>query len=175
MRPPLAHHLDDSIGEALPASACMRAGIALLHRQRGIEHQHALIRPMLQIAVTRRIDVQIALELLENVLQRRRWRNARLHGEAQPMGLAGAVVGVLSENDHLNPLQRCRIQRIEDQRPRWIDDFASRFLTTKESRQLVHVRLIELLTQRIPPARFELDSIILGHRFTFACDGAAAP
>ncbi|MNM61961.1 hypothetical protein D3C81_732740 [compost metagenome] len=140
----------------------MGAHLALLDGQRGVEQQHALLGPVLQAAVVGRVDVQVALELLEDVLQRRRHRHARLHREAQAMGLAGAVIGVLADDHHLHLVQRRRVQRIEDQPAGRKDLLAGGLLAAQELAQRLHVGLVELLAQNGFPARFEFDAILRG-------------
>ena len=63
-------------------------------------------------------DAEVALDLLEDVVQRRRHRHARRHREAQAVRLAGAVVRVLAEDHHLHRVERRRVERGEDLRPR---------------------------------------------------------
>ncbi|MNV76385.1 hypothetical protein D3C71_1697320 [compost metagenome] len=117
---------------------------------------------MLQAAVVGRVDVQVALELLEDVLQRRRHRHARLHREAQTVGLAWAMVGVLADDHHLDPLQRRRIQRIEDQPAGRKYLLAGGLLAAQELAQRLHVGLVEFLAENGLPARFEFDAILRG-------------
>ena len=47
-------------------------------------------------------DAEVGFELLEDVLERRRGRHARAHREAQAVRLAGPVVRVLAEDQHLD-------------------------------------------------------------------------
>lgn len=79
------------------------------------------------------------------------------------MCLARPVVRVLTEDDHLHLVQRCRIERIEDQRPWRVDLLAGSVLATQELAQLVHVRLVEFTAQCGLPAGFEFDAIVVSH------------
>ncbi|MCY1536697.1 hypothetical protein D9M68_721620 [compost metagenome] len=113
----------------------------------------------------RNVDVQVALEFLVDVLQRRRRRHARLHREAQAVGLARTVVGILADDDHFHLLQRRGVQRIEDQRSRREDHLAGGLLLTQEIAQGLHVGLLELVPQGFFPALFELDPVVaISHR-----------
>ena len=87
------------IGEFLPALALVRTGIALLHRQCGIEQEHALLRPLFQVAVAGRSDAKIAFEFLVDIHQRGRNAHALAHGKTQAMGLVRPVVRILPSID----------------------------------------------------------------------------
>ena len=163
MRLMLADHFDDPIGEKLPALARVGIGVGALDGHGGVEHQHALVGPALQVAVVGDVDVQVALELFIDVHQRRRRRHARLHREAQTVGLARAVVRVLAEDHHLDLVQRRRVERVENHRARRIDFLAGRLLLAQELAQLGHVGLVELSTQCLLPARFEFDTVVSSH------------
>ncbi len=69
VRSPFADYLDDAISELLPPRLGMRSRQAPLHRERGVEHQHTLFCPALQVAMLRNVQIQVALEFLEDVLQ----------------------------------------------------------------------------------------------------------
>ncbi|MNP58571.1 hypothetical protein D3C76_1534960 [compost metagenome] len=77
-------------------------------------------------------DVQVALQFLVDIDQRRRRGHARLHRETQAMGLARTVVWVLAKNDYFHLVQRCRVERIEDQRPWRVDLLAGGVLAAQE-------------------------------------------
>ncbi len=80
-------------------------------------------------------NAEIALDLLVDVLQRRRHRHARLHGKAQPVRLAEAVVRVLAEDHHLHRVERRGIERGEDLRPRRKDARALALAIAQEHRE----------------------------------------
>ncbi|CAH0321498.1 hypothetical protein SRABI112_05338 [Pseudomonas mediterranea] len=161
-----ADHFDHPVGKMLPALARMGVGIGALHGHGGIEQQHALVGPALQVAVVGDVDVQVALQFLEDIHQRRRRGYARLHRKAQAMGLARAVVRVLTEDHDLDLVQWRGIEGIEDQRSRRVDLFAGGVLLAQEFAQLCHVGLVELGTQRLLPARFEFDTVVSSHDCT---------
>ncbi len=79
------------------------------------------------------------------------------------MRLPRPVIGILTQDDHLDLLERSRIERVEDHRPRWIDRLASGLLAPEKGTELDHVGLVELLAQRILPACLEPDAIVLSH------------
>ena len=146
---------DGGIGELLPAQRGMAVGLMGTHGQRGIEQQHTLARPPLQVAALRHRGAQVLLYLLEDILQRGRKGHTVLYREAQPVGLARLVVRVLPENDHLHLLKRTEVEGIEDEPPRRI---ACRrgVLLPDGCRQLLEIRLAELTAQLLFPCRFYL-------------------
>ena len=111
----------------------MAGGTAFLHRQTGIEQQHALPGPTQQAPVNRWRPPQIPLQLLEDVSQAR-WRPLTLgHGKGQPMCLAGPVVGVLTQDDHPHLGQGRKLQG--PQRLRRINHRTGVKATAHKSRQ----------------------------------------
>ena len=68
------------------------------------------------------------------------------------MGLAGAVVRVLSENDHPYVIQRRAVERVEAVLAGGKQDFAGLFFGSKEFRQALHVGLAELFHEMLFPA-----------------------
>ena len=134
----------------------MGASLALGHRQHRVEQQYALICPALQRAMGRYRLAQIALDFLEDILQRGGRPHTRRHRETQAMGLPRPVVGVLADDHHLDPAQRRAVQRVEDQRPRRIDLLASGLLGQQELTQLLHVGLFELVTEGLLPVLGQL-------------------
>jgi hypothetical protein len=69
--------------------------------------------PGIEAAVRRRIDPEVVAELLVDVHQRRRRGHTLSHREAEAVGLAGAVVRILSEDHDLHRLERGEVQRRE--------------------------------------------------------------
>ena len=68
---------DDLVGERLPPSALVGRGLPGAHGQRGVEQQHALACPGLEVAVCRDGSAEVARQLLVDVDQRRRDRAPR--------------------------------------------------------------------------------------------------
>src|SRR3546814_3646154 len=78
----------------------MRRGLAHLYCQNAVQKQYTLTRPMLKKAVTRRRNTQVALQFLVDVDQGRRRPHAGLYGQAKPVGLPDAMIGVLAHYHH---------------------------------------------------------------------------
>ena len=127
------------VGEAFPALALVRAGAAFLDRQHGVEQQHALPRPRQQAAVVGAGDAQVALDLLEDVVQRWRHRHAGQHRETQAVRLSRAVVRILAQDHHLHLVERRRIERREDLRPRRKDPRTGLFALAQERGEFAHL------------------------------------
>jgi hypothetical protein len=114
---PFGHVADDGVGQYLPALARVAGGLALFHRERGVEQQHAVRAHLHQTAAGLRKGgrrrAQVALQFLEDVAQRGRQRHAGRHRKRQPLGLAPAVVGVLPQDDHAHLVGRREFQRAQ--------------------------------------------------------------
>src|SRR5690554_6779054 len=76
-------NIDDPRGKGLPTPIGMRPCLPLGHGQHRVEQQYALISPALKISVSRNWMPQIALDLLVDILQRRRRTHPGLYGETQ--------------------------------------------------------------------------------------------
>ena len=109
--------LDGGVGKLLPALALVAGGLVRAHRQRGVEQQHALPRPPREVARRRHRRAQVELYLLEYVDERRREGHAVVHREAQPVGLAGLMVWVLADDDHLHAVEGAQVEGVEYELP----------------------------------------------------------
>ena len=83
-------------------------------RQNRIEHHNALLRPLDQITVVRDVTPEIIVKLLVDIYEGRRDLNSRLHGKRESVSLPRLVVRVLSQNDHLHLIQRCKMEGIKN-------------------------------------------------------------
>src|SRR6056297_3973870 len=105
-------NLDDAVRESLPAFSLVRAGLAALYREHGVEQQHTVVCPRLQAAVARDNEAEVIVQFLEDIDQRRRNPDARADREAQPVRLARPMIGILTENHDPNARRGRRVQRI---------------------------------------------------------------
>ena len=109
-----------------------------------------MIGPGLQAAVVRDLAAKIRLELLEDIQQRRRRLNAWQNREGKSVRLAGAMIGILTEYDHLR-IGIARIMKcIEDRVHVRIDMMGTVFLD-QELPQLTIIRLLQLRIQEFRP------------------------
>ena len=73
------HHFDHRICELLPAAPLMACRLAHLYRQHAVQQQHALLRPMREVAVAWRIDAKIGSQLLVYIDEAWRRTHPALH------------------------------------------------------------------------------------------------
>ena len=105
---------NDTIGKFFPADALMRVRLIFAHRQDCIEKKHTLLSPMPETTVIRHFAAEIALKLLEDIDERRRWFYARLDRKTQSVCLTRAVIRVLSQDNDLHLIVRRIMHRIEN-------------------------------------------------------------
>ncbi len=65
----------------------MRGGLSGAHGQAGVEEEHSLFGPFLQVSVIGNLKADIAVQFLENILQAGRRADAGQHRETQSVGL----------------------------------------------------------------------------------------
>mmetsp|Transcript_62280 Transcript_62280/g.167116 ORF Transcript_62280/g.167116 Transcript_62280/m.167116 type:complete len:251 (-) Transcript_62280:527-1279(-) len=142
---PLARHRrDDGVGESFPPPLLVAVGLRAAHREHGVEHEDALLGPARQAAVRGPLEPGhpgVRLQLLVHVDQAGRCGDARLDAEGQPVGLAGAVVGVLPHHHHRHLVQRAEVEGGEDLVERGEHLLARRDLAGDEFVQFLEVLL----------------------------------
>ena len=106
-----AHH---GVGEGLPAAAGVRCGFVGADREHGVEQQHSLFGPAVEVARRRYGRAGVVGDLLEDVLQRGREGNSVRDRETKPVGLSGTVIGVLADDDHFQAVERAFVEGAED-------------------------------------------------------------
>ena len=160
---------DHGVGDGFPAFALMRGGLAVLHRQRGVEQQHALPCPMAQVAVGGAGQAQIGFEFLVDIDQTGRHFHPRLDRERQAMRLPRAVIGVLTQNHDFHRIQRGQLQRGQPRACRGVNGLAAGFLRPQERAQRLRFGCGQHRGQRGLPAGG--NRIIAGHRHRFLIPG----
>ena len=116
---------DNLIRENFPAMSAMGIRLMFADGQHGVQEQYALVCPRFQTAVVRDSAAEIGGKLLEDVDERRRRRDARLYGKAQPVRLPRSVVWVLPEDDDFCVGVACKVQGIKD-----VEHIGKNFLRT---------------------------------------------
>lgn len=96
------HH---RIGKSFPASSCVRSCLVRPDGQNSVEHQHSLFRPAVEISTQRHGLTHIISHLLEDIAQRWRKIHSIIHREAQAIGLSVSVIGILTDNHHLQVIE----------------------------------------------------------------------
>ena len=117
--------------------------------------------PAFQVPVLRWRNAQVVVEFLENVHERWRRFNAKRHREAKPMSLTRIVVGVLSDDDGLDFIDRAKVEGCKNLRSGWIHHVVLRVFLQELCLDLLKVRLFELVGEQFQPRFFEFD----GHNF----------
>ena len=94
-------HGNHVVGEGFPAQRGVGMRLSGAHGEHGVEQQHALLRPALQIAVFGDLKAgDVLCQLFVNINQGWRHGHAFAHGKSQPVRLVGTMVRVLPEDDH---------------------------------------------------------------------------
>src|SRR3712207_3219431 len=125
------------------------------HGQRGIEQQHALRRPTGKVARLRNGLTEVLFYLLIYINERWRQHYSVRDGKAQSHCLTGLMIGVLSDNDHLHPVKRAKVEGIEDEPARRIAGLLPVLLPYK-SGKLAEIGLVKLRLQMFLPRRFDV-------------------
>src|SRR5690606_14260545 len=115
--------------------------------------------------VVRDWTAQVVVQFLEDVLQRRRRRHARLDGKAQPVGLSGPMIRVLAQDAHLCLGVRRVMQGVENVVHVRVNR-ARPVLFNQEPPQLLVVGLLELVRQPLAP-------VVLQNRSQRRCTSAS--
>lgn len=147
---------DDGVGKRFPPAALMRTGTVGLHRQGGVEQQHALLGPAAQTAALGSGPPEVVLDFLENILQRRGLRHAVGHRETEALGLPRLMVGVLPDDDHLDAAERAQVEGVEYLRAGRVTR-AGTVSSAHKVGERGKIGLVELRLQLLPPAFFNID------------------
>lgn len=143
--------VDHGIGEALPATVGVGAGLAGPYGEHGVEEEYALAGPGPKVSVLGDGMAGIVMQLAEHVAERRGRRDAGPNGEGQAVGLPGLVIGVLAEEDGADSPAAGEPQGIEDfERGRV--DVPGPVLADQEALELAEVRPVALVVERGPGA-----------------------
>ena len=94
------------------------AGLVLFHGEHAVEQEHALLRPMAQVAAIGHAATQVRRQFLVQIAQAGRHSHAGRHRERQSHRLAVAVIGVLAQDHHAHIGRSGEGQRVEGLR-RW--------------------------------------------------------
>jgi len=146
---------DHGIGEPLPADPTVGPGLAMFYGQHSVQEEYPLTGPMGQIAMPGMAKGEIALKFLVDIDQGCRDPDAFRDGEAETHGLARLMIGILSEDDHLDLVKWGRIKGIEDQGTGRVDCFAVLPGLDQELPDLAKVGKFEFGCQGLLPTCFD--------------------
>ena len=130
----------------------MGGGLPPPYGDGGVEEQHPLAGPAVEAAVIGPPYADVVLQLGEDVLQRRRQRDAGPDGEAQAVGLVGAVVRVLPEDEYFHRRVGREVEGGEDLVGRRVDPLPGP-LRGDELLELLEVGSVELRSEDRVPVR----------------------
>ena len=97
---PCGEHPHSGVGQPFPSYAGMRLRLVLPNCQRRVEQQHPLTCPAAKISVGRHRRTCVGTDLLEDIAQRRGYVDSGTDREAEPVGLPGTVIGILTDDDN---------------------------------------------------------------------------
>ena len=145
---------DHGIGEFGPADLGVAHGFVGAYGQRGVEEKDALFRPVGEVAMAGDGHADVLVQLFEDVDKGGgRW-NTFLDGETQAVGLAGAVVGVLSQQDDLDLVEGGCVEGVEDKATGGIDRFVAHLFVFEQGGDLGEVGFAKFLFEYGFPAFF---------------------
>ena len=144
------------IGKLFPAVPLVRPGLMSAYGERGVEQQHALLRPAAQAAGGGHGAAQVVGYFLKNVLQRRGKSHAVGHREAQAFCLPLLVVRVLPEDYHLDLVEGAKVEGVENLPSRRIAH-ALPVLRVHKVDELPKIRRGKLVAQPLVPTGFNFD------------------
>jgi len=108
--------------------------------------------PFFKIPMRRNGTPQILLKFLENINKTRRCLNPLRHRKRKPHCLTRAMIRILSDDNSLERIKRCRIQGIENQMLRWVYSYTPvTNLTFHKFTQILKIRLFQLPWQHLSP------------------------
>ena len=156
---PLIEQIDDPIGEILPSHAPVGIGCMGPDGEHRVQQQHPSLGPLGQAAVTGTMKSHIIFQFLINIIEGRGHRHPFLHRKAEPMGLAGAMVGVLAQNHRPHLMVGRIFQGIENIVHRGINGAAA-VLRRQEFAQLLVIFLVKFPFQQLVPVISDMNHIL---------------
>ncbi len=117
----LGNSVNHGIGKGFPSYVGVGLWLAFFHRENGIQQENALASPGKKTSVGWRLQAEVAFQFLENILERWWLRDTWQNRKTQAMGLSRAMVRVLSQDHHPQPVPRCFAKRGEQIGLRRID------------------------------------------------------
>jgi hypothetical protein len=85
----------------------MRIGLVFADRKCSIQKKNTLLGSWSQVSSFRDRETYIIVQFFVNILKRRGNSDSILHGKTQSVCLSCSVIGVLSQNNHLNFIKWC--------------------------------------------------------------------
>src|SRR3989344_3112122 len=105
---------DSGIRELLPPLPLVTARLRRAYGKCRVQEEYSLFCPMEQVRVGVRRPAQVALYLLEDILERRGSRHAFIDGETEPVRLPMPVIRILPKDDDLHVVEWTHIERAKN-------------------------------------------------------------
>lgn len=151
------HLRDHGIGELGPADLGVAHGFIGAYGERGIEEEDALLGPVSEVAVVGDGHTDILTQFFKDI-DEGGWRgDGFLDGEAEAVGLAGAMVGVLSQQDDLDLIEGSSVEGVEDKAAGRIDRPVAHLFVFEQGGDLAEIGFAEFRAEKFFPAFFYLD------------------
>ncbi len=142
---------NDPVSKFFPTFVVVGSGLIGPDGQDRIEKKYTLVGPFFQVAMRRRGNPKVILQLLEDIHQRRGLGYTMGNRKAKSVGLTFSMIWVLSEKDNFDLFKRCMLKCIEDQLSRRINCVMFP-LIYQELFQLSEIGRLEFLPQDLFPA-----------------------
>ena len=102
------------VRQLFPTTLLVRVGLAFPNGEDGVEQQHALASPGVEVAGDLWREAQIGLAFFEDVAKRRRVFDTRLDGEAKSVRLTRTVVRILAKDYDSNLIEGRELKSSKD-------------------------------------------------------------
>ena len=148
---------DHGIGELGPADLGVAHGFVGADGERGVEQEDALLGPMGEVAVVGDGHTDVLVQFLKDVDEGGGRGDGFLDGKAKAVGLASAMVGVLSEQDDLDLIDGSGVEGVEDEAAGRIDRPVAHLFVFEQGSDLAEIGFTEFRSEEFFPAFFDLD------------------
>jgi len=147
---------DHRVGEFCPADLGMAHGFVRADGKGSVEEEDALFGPVGEIAVVGDGHADVGVQFFEYIDEGGWGWDAFLDREAEAVGLAGAVVGVLAEEDDLDFVEGGCVEGVEDESAGGVDGAAGCPFGFEVVDDLEEIRFGEFGFEDLFPAFFDL-------------------
>jgi len=144
--------INHPVSKRLPAKPRVRVCFARLNGQYRIQQHYPLRGPALQKTVLRALKaVDILFKLFIHIKQRGRDGHARQHRKSQAVRLILSVIGILTQNHHLDIAQFCQFKRVKHIFLWRINGHARGPLLRNRLQRLFEIGFLFLICQHVVP------------------------
>ena len=142
------------ISKLFPAYLAMRSGLAIADCKDSIQKQDTLTGPFLQIGISAHPYAKVRLNLLEDVLERRRSRHIVRNREGKSMCLTGSMIWILAKYHDLDLIHRREVKSPEYLASRREYPLSCRLFFMKKTHQRREIWFLKFARQCVFPTLF---------------------